>query len=271
MTTDNQSDPANLLQIAMEAARAAGELIRERRPPGPLEVTATKTSTTDVVTVMDEAAERLLVDYIRAARPHDGYLGEEGADTTGSTGVTWVVDPIDGTVNYLYGRRDYAVSIGVRVGDQVIVGVVYNPESDEMWTACRGAGAMLDGEPIRANTGVPLEMALVATGFGYEVRRRVHQAEVLRTVLPRIRDIRRAGVASIDLCSVACGRTDAFYERGLKPWDLAAGGLIATEAGARVGGLGGRPADEDLVIAAAPQLFEQLEPLLAATNAAADS
>lgn len=269
MTASGDVDTAALLALAVDAAGAAARLLVERRPPGALEVTATKSSATDIVTVMDEAAERLLVEHIHAARPDDGFVGEEGADATGTSGITWVIDPIDGTVNYLYAIPAYAVSIGVRTGAEVVAGVVCNPATGDVWTARRGHGAQLNGQPIEVNTGVELELALVGTGFGYDRARRAHQADVLRAVLPQVRDIRRAGVASLDLCAVACGRLDAYYERGLKPWDLAAGGLIAAEAGARVAGLGGRAPGEDLVIAAAPGLFEPLEGLLSAANAAA--
>jgi myo-inositol-1(or 4)-monophosphatase len=142
-----------------------------------------------------------------------------------------------------------------------------NPTSGETWTAARGRGALLDGAPIRVNAALPMDMALVATGFGYQPARRARQAEVLRAVLPRIRDVRRMGAASLDLCALACGRVDAYYEQGLMPWDLAAGGLIAEEAGAVVGGLDGRPAGEALVVAAAPGLFEPLARLLAGLRA----
>ena len=263
-------DTSDLLEIAEGAARSAAELVSQRRPAGPLQVTATKSSATDIVTEMDQAAERLLVDHIRAVRPDDGFLGEEGAAEQGRSGVTWVLDPIDGTVNYLYGIPSYGVSIGVRSGPDVVVGVVCNPATGELWSARRGHGATLDGTPIQVNSGTELAMALVATGFGYESSRRARQAEILRAILPLVRDIRRAGAASLDLCALACGRVDAYYERGLKPWDLAAGGLIAAEAGARVGGLGGRQAGEDLVIAAPPGLFGPLEALLAEQGADRD-
>jgi myo-inositol-1(or 4)-monophosphatase len=263
-------DTSELLEIAEAAARSAAELVSRRRPAGPLQITATKSSATDIVTEMDQAAERLLVDHIRAVRPDDGFLGEEGAAEQGSSGVTWVLDPIDGTVNYLYGIPSYAVSIGVRSGPDMVVGVVCNPATGELWSARRGHGAALDGTPIQVNRAAELAMALVATGFGYESSRRARQAEILRAILPLVRDIRRAGAASLDLCALACGRVDAYYERGLKPWDLAAGGLIAAEAGARVGGLGGREAGEDLVVAAPPGLFGPLEALLAEQGADRD-
>jgi len=259
-------DSAPLLALAERVARAAGELIVGSRPRS-LAVTATKSSVTDIVTEMDQASERLLVEQIRAARPEDGFLGEEGAAETGTSGVTWVIDPIDGTVNYLYEIPSYAVSVGARVGDQVVAGAVVNPVSGEAWTARRGHGAFLDGVRLRVNPSPGLAMALVATGFGYDADRRRRQAQVLTEVLPRVRDIRRAGAASLDLCALATGRVDGYYEQGLKPWDLAAGGLVAEEAGAVVGGLRGRAAGEDLVVAAPQPLFDELVALLTGLDA----
>jgi myo-inositol-1(or 4)-monophosphatase len=258
----------DLLSLATKAARAAAALLLDERPSR-LQI-ATKSTATDVVTDMDHAAERLLVDQLRAARPDDGFLGEEGADERGTSGLTWVLDPIDGTVNFLYGIPGYAVSVGLRDEAGPLVGVVCNPVSGELWSAQRGQGAYLDGRPIRVNEAPDLALALVATGFGYAAARRARQADVLRSVLPRVRDIRRFGAASLDLCAVACGRVDAYYERGLQPWDLAAGGLIAVEAGARVEGLGGRPAGEDMVVAAPPSLFEPLAAILLENRADED-
>jgi myo-inositol-1(or 4)-monophosphatase len=260
-------DSAELLALAERAARAAARLLVEDRPAGGVAVTATKSSATDVVTAMDHAAERLLVDLLRAARPHDGFLAEEEAREPGSSGVTWVIDPIDGTVNYLYAIPAFAVSIAARVGEQVVAGVVCNPVSGELWSARRGHGAALDGRPIRVNRAPELALALVGTGFGYDAGRRRRQAAVLAAVLPRVRDVRRIGSAALDLCAVACGRLDAYYERGLKPWDLAAGGLIAAEAGARVEGLAGRAAGEEMVVAAPEGLFGPLERLLREVDA----
>jgi len=260
---------ADLLALAVGTATEAARLVVEERPRAgrDLEVAATKSSATDIVTVMDQRAERLVVDRITDARPDDGFLGEEGAATEGTSGVTWVVDPIDGTVNYLYEIPAYAVSVAARIGDQVVAGAVVNPVTGETWTAVRGQGAWLGGEPIRVNVPPELAMALVATGFGYAAQRRARQAEVLRSVLPVVRDVRRAGAASLDLCALACGRVDGYYEQGLKPWDLAAGGLVADEAGATVGGLRGRPAGESMVVAAPPGLFEALESLLSDLDA----
>jgi myo-inositol-1(or 4)-monophosphatase len=177
--------------------------------------------------------------------------------------VRWVVDPLDGTVNYLYGIPHWAVSIAAEVDGQVVAGVVFDPVKNEVYAAVRGAGATCNGVPVRVSTCGELGQALVATGFGYAAQRRAAQARVARVMLPRVRDIRRFGSAALDLCALAQARVDAFYERGLSPWDLAAGGLVAAEAGAVVAGLHGRPADADLVIATNPALFGALHDLLA--------
>ena len=262
-------DPRELLALAEEVATEAGRFIVEDRPDR-LAVAATKSSPTDVVTEMDRGAERMVVARLAKARPDDGVLGEEGAAHDGTSGVTWVVDPIDGTVNYLYDIPAYAVSVAARVGDQIVAGAVVNPASGETWTALRGEGAWLNGRRLDPVPAPPLELALVATGFGYETTRRARQAEVLRVVLPLIRDVRRAGAASLDLCALATGRVDGYYEQGLKPWDLAAGGLVAEETGAVVSGLHGRPAGEALVVAAREPLIGELRALLEELDADAD-
>ena len=255
-----------LLALAVDVARRAGRLLVEGRPER-VDVAATKSSPTDVVTEMDRASERLIVEALLAARPDDGFLGEEGAADEGRSGLRWVLDPIDGTVNYLYGLPTWAVSIAAEVGGEAVVGVVHVPPLGETFTASRGGGAFLGGTPLRVNPPVALDRALVATGFGYESGRRAAQARVLQELLPAVRDVRRAGSAAVDLCSVACGRVDAFYERGTYRWDVAAGALVAAEAGARVGGLRGAPPSPELVLAAAPGLFEPLHDLLARLGA----
>jgi len=260
-------DPADLLELAGNVARAAGALLRDR--PVDLAV-GTKSSPTDVVTVMDTAAERLILDRIRADRPDDAVLAEESGAAAGDSPVRWLVDPLDGTVNYLYRIPQYAVSIAAEIDGRVVAGVVYAPESDELFAACLGGGASCNGRPLRCSAQDDLAQALVATGFGYASARRARQAAVLGVVLPKVRDIRRFGAAALDLVAVGAGRVDAFYERGLRPWDLAAGGLIATEAGAVVGGLAGESAGEDLVIAAPPALFDELARLLAPLGADRD-
>jgi myo-inositol-1(or 4)-monophosphatase len=259
-----------LLDLAVGTAHEAGRMLIDKRPAAGPDVVETKSSPTDVVTQLDQAAERLIVDRIRAARPGDAFLGEEGGSSAGSSGVRWIIDPIDGTVNYLYDLPDWAVSIAAEVDGEVVAGVIEVPHRGETYTAVRGGGAVLHTtagrRDLRCTTGVPLERALVATGFGYFSQRRAHQAEVLRGVLPRVRDIRRGGSACVDLCAVAGGRVDAFYERGNQEWDIAAGGLIVCEAGGRVEGLAGAPAGPELTIAAAPDLFPSLHDLLAAQD-----
>jgi myo-inositol-1(or 4)-monophosphatase len=258
------NDPKTLLKLAVDTAHEAGILIRERREAVTrMAVSATKSTPTDVVTDSDTAAEQLIRDRLLAARPEDAILGEEGGASDGGSGVRWLVDPIDGTVNYLYGIPQYAVSIAAQQDGDAVAAVVHNPVSLETWTATRGGGAYLDGERVRESGCDRLEFALVATGFGYDAARRARQAAILAQILPSVRDIRRAGAASLDLCAVAMGRVDGYYERGLGPWDLAAGALIAEEAGAVVGGLAGAAAGPELVIAAGPALFPALHDLLA--------
>lgn len=258
----NDSD---LLALALTAASAAAELLVTRRPAD-LAVAATKSSPTDIVTAMDTASERLIVDTLRASRPDDAVMGEEGADTPGSSGVRWIIDPIDGTVNYLYDMPGWCVSIAAEVDGVVAAGVVAVPSYGETFSAVRGRGAFRDGQAIHCAPPVPLDQALIATGFGYSAARRLRQAQLLTGLLPRVRDVRRVGAAAGDLCSVACGRVNAFYEGGLADWDRAAGGLIAREAGAMVAGLHGEPASEQLTLAAAPGMFEPLHEVLAALH-----
>jgi myo-inositol-1(or 4)-monophosphatase len=223
---------------------------------------STKSSPTDMVTEMDRAAEAMIVAGLLAARPFYGIVGLEGAALDGTSGVRWIVDPIDGTTNYLYGFPGFSVSIAAEYAGDVVVGVVHDPTHREVFQAVTGRGATRNGEAIRESAKSDLSTALVGTGFSYEPARRERQANVLVRVLPQVRDIRRMGSAAVDLCSVACGRLDAFYERGLGLWDLAAGALIAQEAGARVGDLAGGPPSGEFVLAAASGLFEPLRALL---------
>ncbi|MEX2290173.1 MAG: inositol monophosphatase family protein [Mycobacteriales bacterium] len=261
-------DPRALLELAVDLARQAGALALSMHSA--LSGHDTKSTPTDVVTAADRASETLLVDGIRAARPGDGILGEEGAADVGTSGVRWVVDPIDGTVNYLYGLPQWAVSIGVEVQGRAQAGVVFNPAHDELFTAVRGGGAALNGTPLRCSGVTELAQALVATGFGYDAARRAAQAALLPTVLPAVRDLRRMGAGSLDLCAVAAGRVDGYYEQGLSPWDMSAGLLIATEAGARVGGLRGVGPGAPMVLAAAPGVYDALHDLLAGLDADRD-
>jgi myo-inositol-1(or 4)-monophosphatase len=255
------TDPQALLELAEDIAREAGDMLLAKRPTMS-EVVETKSSPTDVVTALDTASERLIRARVLEARPGDSVLGEEGGEAAGDSGVRWIVDPVDGTVNFLYGLPEWAVSIAVEVGGEIVAGVVNVVPRGEVFTASLGGGAWLGGERLRCNTGVPLSQALVATGFGYLRERRAVQAQVLASVLPRVRDIRRGGSCAVDLCSVASGRVDAYYERGTNYWDFAAAGLVATEAGARIGGLNGRPYGNDFVLCAAQGLFEELHDLL---------
>ncbi|MEX2658203.1 MAG: inositol monophosphatase family protein [Acidimicrobiales bacterium] len=255
-----------LTSLAVDLARGAGALLMEGRAsiPGLLaaDEVATKTSSTDMVSEVDRASEQLLVGGIVASRPGDGILGEEGADRESSTGVRWVIDPLDGTTNYLYGLAGFAVSIGVEHDGRGVVGVVLDPVHDELFAATVGRGATCNGAAISCTGATDLAHALVGTGFGYRSEVRAEQAEILRHVLPRVRDIRRFGAAAVDLCAVACGRLDGYYERGLQPWDLAAGIVIAAEAGAVLTGAGGGPAGSSLTLAAGPGLHGTLRDAL---------
>ncbi|GAA2203950.1 inositol monophosphatase family protein [Nonomuraea monospora] len=260
----------DFLTLAEDIAREAGDMLLAKRPTMSGEI-ETKSSPTDVVTTLDKASEELIRERVLAARPGDRILGEEGGEEPGESDVRWIVDPIDGTVNFLYGLPDWAVSIAVEVRGEIVAGVVNVPARGEVFTAARGQGAWLNGSPLRCNTGVPLAQALVSTGFGYLVGRREVQGQVVAHVLPRVRDIRRGGSCAVDLCSLAAGRVDAYYERGINPWDYAAAGLVATEAGARLAGLNGRPVSPDYAVCAAPGLFEELHDLLAPLNPERDS
>jgi myo-inositol-1(or 4)-monophosphatase len=254
-------DLAALLDLAVGLARDAGALLLDGLDSVRSDVT-TKTSTTDMVTDMDRASEALVVEGLGRARPDDAVVGEEGASRPGSSGVRWVIDPLDGTTNYLYGQPSFAVSIAAEVDGRAAVGVVADPSHAEVFTATTGGGARRNGEAIRVSGATELTSALVATGFSYLPERRARQARVLARVLPAVRDIRRAGAASLDLCWVACGRVDGYYEAGLRPWDLAAGALIAAEAGARVEGLDGPVPDSGSVLAVTPALADDLRRLL---------
>jgi myo-inositol-1(or 4)-monophosphatase len=246
------------LDLAEAAAHEAGRLLMSRFG-GPAEAVAEKSSPTDMVSEADRAAERLVVERLRVARPNDGVLGEEGAAVDGASGRRWLVDPLDGTTNYLYGHPSWAVSIALEDADGLRLGVVHAPVLRETYTAERGAGARLGGEPIRVRQPVDLAQALVGTGFGYAAELRAAQAELLRGALPRLRDIRRGGSAALDLAWVAAGRLDGYWERGLSPWDLAAGSLLVTEAGGALAPLDGEPPG---LAAASPSLLPALVELV---------
>ncbi len=219
-----------LLDLARRGAVAAGAELVARY--GHVEGLDTKSSATDPVSDADRASEQLLVDLILAERPGDGLIGEEGASRSSDSGITWVIDPLDGTVNYLYQLGNFAVSVAAEDAEGALVGVVHDPITGRTYSAARGHGALLGSTPIRVNDPVPLARALVATGFGYLPERRAAQGRVVAALLPQIRDIRRFGSAALDLCAVASGIVDGYFEEGVQHWDVAAGGLIAREAGA---------------------------------------
>ncbi|GHJ13160.1 MULTISPECIES: inositol monophosphatase family protein [unclassified Micromonospora] len=261
--------PRELLTIAVEVARDAAATAHRMRAEG-VSVAATKSTATDVVTAADRAVERQVLAALRDRRPGDAVLGEEYgvAGPVAGGGVRWIVDPIDGTVNYLYGLPYCAVSLAAEVAGEVVAGVVRNVFTGEEWTATAGGGAWRDGRRLRCSAEADLGQALVATGFGYAAGRRAHQARVVAELIPHVRDIRRMGAAALDLCLAAEGRVDAYFEKGLADWDLAAGGLVAREAGLLVTGLSGRPAGPDLALAAPPALHGPLHARLADLDAA---
>jgi myo-inositol-1(or 4)-monophosphatase len=221
-----------LRDLALEAARQASALIRERRTHE-VRVADTKTSHTDVVTQADHESEALIRSIVTAQRPHDGFVGEEGGSSGGTSGVRWIIDPIDGTVNFLYGIPQYAVSIAVEVEGDVVAGVVVNAATGVEYVATAGE-ARRDGDPIEVAPPTPLDKRLVITGFGYEAPKRAVQAAAVARLLPVVRDVRRLGSAALDVCYVADGKADAYVEEGVQIWDYAAAAFIASQAGVRV-------------------------------------
>jgi myo-inositol-1(or 4)-monophosphatase len=264
-------EPAALLDLAVGTARQAGALVARGRASAAQQVDV-KSSPVDVVTAVDKASEELIARRLLDARPDDGILGEEGASRPGTSGVRWVVDPIDGTVNFLYGYPAYAVSIAAEVDGDVVAGAVLNVATGELFSATRGGGAFLQAPgaapvPLTGSRPVSLEQTLVATGFGYRVEQRRAQAAVVARLVTRVRDIRRGGSAAIDLCTAAAGRVDAYYELHLNRWDHAAGALVAAEAGLVVTGLPGTAFAEPLAIAVAPTVAGPFVDLLAELHA----
>ena len=255
---------AEMKNIAMQLAREAGELIVAGRA-GDVEVANTKSSSVDIVTAVDKASEELLFSRLEELRPGDGFLGEEGRTKESTTGITWVVDPIDGTVNFFYNIPHYAVSIAAVSGDptpgswQVEAGVIYNPVSKEMFSAARGGGSFLGDTKLQISSPPSLNQALLATGFSYSQAMRKEQARVMLELLPQFRDIRRQGTASLDLAYVASGRIELYFERTLMPWDHAAGELIVTEAGGVIKGLADMPPGREGILAGHPDLVALLQ------------
>jgi myo-inositol-1(or 4)-monophosphatase len=260
-----RDDIALLRATAVAVARQVGDLVSRMRAAGSEQVD-TKSSATDVVTAADTAAERLARKLLAAWRPGEPVLGEEqgGGEAPSPDALCWVVDPIDGTVNYLYGLPWYAVSVAVQRNGRSLAGAVAQPADGRMWSAGLGHGADCNGMALRVSGAQELGLSLFGTGFSYRPERRARQAEMVARMLPEVRDIRRAGSAALDLCSVASGWLDGFAEHGLHRWDWAAGALIAAEAGAVV-----RlpPPGSDLVLAAAPGIADALAALLAAAGA----
>ncbi|MCR1781520.1 inositol monophosphatase [Nocardioides carbamazepini] len=250
------TDPAALRTLAEGVAREAAVLVREYAARG-VSVAATKSSDIDVVTAADRASEELVRRLVLTARPDDGFLGEEGDDVAGTSGVRWIVDPIDGTVNFLYGIPEYAVSIAAEVAGEVVAGVVMDVAKDALYAGHRGGAPTRDGVPLAVRAPAPLAHRLVATGFNYTRPVREVQAAAVARLLPHIRDIRRTGSCALDLCRVAEGALDGYVEEGVHLWDHAAGGLIARLAGARllvtVGAAG-----EEAVVCAPDHGFEEL-------------
>jgi myo-inositol-1(or 4)-monophosphatase len=260
MTTARQDPARDLERLAIELAEgAARQLSTHPARGGDVGV---KSSATDLVTEVDRGVERWLLEQLARLRPGDAVLGEEGGDRAGQTGVRWVLDPIDGTVNFVLGLPQYAVSVAAEVDGVVVAGAVVNPVSGETFHARRAGGAFLGRQQLSGPREVALERAVVGTGFGYDPAMRARQGAVAARLLPRVGDLRRLGAASLDLCSVAAGRLDAYFEAGLNPWDYAAGGLLAAEAGCVASGLRGRPAGNELYAVAGPGLATQFFGLL---------
>jgi myo-inositol-1(or 4)-monophosphatase len=247
------TDTQQLLELALKIARQAGELLVDR--PASWDLTV-KSTAIDIATQMDMASEKLIVESILAARPDDGIIGEEGASRESKSGVTWVIDPVDGTVNYFYGLPGWAVSIAAKDDTGTLIGVVHSPTVNATWHAAKGGGAFLNDVKIECNNPIELNRALISSGFAYDVNDRLEQVKIVNALLPKIRDLRRIGSAAADICHVATGMVDGYFETGLQEWDLAAAELIAREAGAIVStrawhGL-------NLTVAAGPHLFASL-------------
>ena len=251
-----------MIELAERIAREAGAQLREAFSGAAVDI-QTKSSPTDLVSAADVAAEQLIREALLTARPDDGMLGEEGSDTPGTSGLRWIVDPLDGTTNFLFGIPQWGVSIAVEDESGTLAGVVYDPMRDECWSAVRGSAPTLNGEPLQRpeRTG-GLANALVCTGFGYDADVRAAQAEGVTRLLPRVRDIRRLGSCALDLAWTAAGRYDAYYERGVKLWDIAAGELICASAGLHTRRLPPAPPAESGILAAPVALADELAALI---------
>ena len=249
--------PEDLRALAEDVAREAGAQLLEAFA-GPVIGLSTKSTPTDLVSDADEAAQELIFSRLLAARPDDGLMGEEGGDREGTSGLRWVVDPLDGTSNFLYRLPQWAVSIAVEDADGGVAGAVYDPPRDQMWSATRGGKALLDGETVTGSDREELGKALISTGFGYDAEVRRAQAAIVADLLPDVRDIRRFGAAALDLAWCAAGRYDAFFERGVHHWDVAAGALLCECAGLVVEPLAPAPPQGDGILVATPGLIDVL-------------
>jgi len=256
---------SELLVLAESIAIKAGELLVNR--PSKFELDQ-KSGVFDFATQMDHESEKLIVAEILTARPDDGLIGEEGSNRESKSGVTWVIDPIDGTVNYLYDIPGWCISIAAKDKDGGLVGVVYSPATQSLWKASRGGGAFLNGNPIKCNDPVGLDRALVGSGFAYDIEKRKIQAALVTRLLPQIRDLRRLGACAVDICHVASGSLDAYFEAGVNEWDYAAAGLVATEAGATISiDTGIWNGEKNMVIVAGPALHPALSAQIRAGQA----
>jgi myo-inositol-1(or 4)-monophosphatase len=260
--TSSVAEPNSLVEIAHVAARAAGALLLERFGSAATGVSS-KSTPTDPVSDADRDSEALIAELLRSRRPGDGIVTEEGVGNQQGSALTWVVDPLDGTVNFLFGIPSWSVSIAAEDDQGAVVGVVFDPNRDEMFSASRGGGARLNGVPIQVSARSDLSQALVGTGFSYDSRARATQAAVVSALLPKVRDIRRVGSAALDLAAVACGRLDAFYEAPMEWWDKAAGVLLVREAGGVVSELSAPLDLSPGVVAGPPELHSQLISLVA--------
>jgi len=261
-------ESVELLEVARRVAAVGAEQLMAHAEVRN-EVVATKSTGTDPVTAADLASERAVRELLAAERPEDGILGEEGDDVEGTSGLRWVVDPLDGTVSYSYGLPQWCISVACEDSERTLAGVVIDPLRREEFSAALGAGAHLNGRPLHGSGASRLDRCLLATGFGYEASRRAVQGRMVAELLPKVRDIRRLGSAALDLCWTAAGRLDAYLEHGLNHWDLAAGELICSEAGLQVlEAPGGGPLRDGRLAAPEPLVEPLLETARAALRAA---
>lgn len=258
---DSAEEFVTLMNVAAGIARQAGDLVFVGRRNGAGKV-QTKSSATDMVTQWDTTSEHFIVSQLALLRPHDSIVGEEGGQVLGTTPYTWLIDPIDGTTNFMYNLSGYAISIAACIGTDPVAAAVFLPSTRELFVAAKGSGAWLGSTPLHVSRCESIETALIATGFSYSSSRRDTQGQRVARLLPRVRDIRRLGAAAADLCYVAAGRLDAYFEEGLQAWDLAAGQLIATEAGATISNFAGESVTPSEVLVASPRIHDDLRQLL---------